>query len=348
MKAPFPWFGGKRKVAPQVWRRFGQPAVYAEPFAGSLAVLLNRPGWEPGVPWVETVNDLDGYVANAWRAILHDPDATAHAADWPCNEADLHARHAWLVEQRQRLLSRLMGDPDWFDAKIAGWWLWGLACWIGGEFCSGRGRWVRREVAPGDWRLVEESGADYGVTRRLVHLNSTGAGVTRRTVRTAPGGTAGDGLQGLTEWMRALSARLQQVRVCCGDWARVITPSALCPSVRGACAVFLDPPYADAERDQHTYACEDMTVAHAVRQWCLAAPVEYRIALCGYEGEHEQLGAAGWSVHAWTAHGGMAHHRGAGSGGNNERERIWFSPACLQPGAEVVRQQSFTFERPED
>ncbi|KKM69533.1 hypothetical protein LCGC14_1449830, partial [marine sediment metagenome] len=43
LKAPFPWFGGKRRVADKVWERFGDVPNYVEPFAGSLAVLLERP-----------------------------------------------------------------------------------------------------------------------------------------------------------------------------------------------------------------------------------------------------------------------------------------------------------------
>jgi len=35
------------------------------------------------------------------------------------------------------------------------------------------------------------------------------------------------------------------------------------------------------------------------------------------------------------AHGGMSRDRGAGSGGNNERERIWFSPACERATAQM-------------
>ena len=66
---------------------------YVEPFAGSLAVLLGR----PHAPRIETVNDLDCYLANFWRATSRDPEAVAVAADWPINEADLHARHRWLV-----------------------------------------------------------------------------------------------------------------------------------------------------------------------------------------------------------------------------------------------------------
>jgi site-specific DNA-adenine methylase len=37
LKAPFPWFGGKSKVAPIVWERFGDVQNYVEPFFGSGA-----------------------------------------------------------------------------------------------------------------------------------------------------------------------------------------------------------------------------------------------------------------------------------------------------------------------
>lgn len=34
LKAPFPYFGGKRRVAELVWSRLGDPINYIEPFAG--------------------------------------------------------------------------------------------------------------------------------------------------------------------------------------------------------------------------------------------------------------------------------------------------------------------------
>lgn len=37
LKAPFPWFGGKRKVAPIVWTAMGDVVNYVEPFFGSGA-----------------------------------------------------------------------------------------------------------------------------------------------------------------------------------------------------------------------------------------------------------------------------------------------------------------------
>ena len=95
MKAPFPWFGGKRKVATEVWSALGDVDNYVEPFAGSLAVLLERPTWHKGS--TSTVNDADRFVSNFWRALAADPEGVAAHADWPVNEADLEARHLWLV-----------------------------------------------------------------------------------------------------------------------------------------------------------------------------------------------------------------------------------------------------------
>lgn len=136
LRAPFPYFGGKRKVADVVWQRLGDVRSYVEPFFGSGAVLLARPDGDGAR--VETVNDIDGFIANFWRAVAADPEAVAHHADWPVNENDLHARHAWLVGQRDALTARLEGDPDYHDARIAGWWCWGACAWIGSGWCSGR------------------------------------------------------------------------------------------------------------------------------------------------------------------------------------------------------------------
>lgn len=132
LRAPFPWFGGKRRVADVVWRAFGPNiANYVEPFAGSLAVLLGRPG---GAGKIETVNDRDRYLANFWRAVTAFPELVAEAADWPVNEADLHARHKWLVNQAE-FRERMHTDPGFCDVKIAGWWVWGICQWIGGGWC---------------------------------------------------------------------------------------------------------------------------------------------------------------------------------------------------------------------
>lgn len=122
LKAPFPWFGGKSRVAREVWDAFGAVPNYVEPFAGSLAILLGRPGKAK----LETVNDRDCYLANFWRSLQASPDEVAAFADWPVNEADLEARHRWLVAQAD-FRERMMRDPEYFDAKVAGWWVWASA-----------------------------------------------------------------------------------------------------------------------------------------------------------------------------------------------------------------------------
>jgi len=144
LKAPFPYFGGKAKVAALVWQRLGDVDNFIEPFAGSLAVLLRR----PAVRGVETVNDLDGLLTNFWRAVRADPDGTAAHADWPVSELDLHARHRWLRGKRDEITERLRADPDWFDPKAAGWWCWGLCCWIGGGWCTDHGLKADGSIKP--------------------------------------------------------------------------------------------------------------------------------------------------------------------------------------------------------
>lgn len=135
-KMPMIYWGSKRRVVTTAWRAFGNIAQIIEPFAGSAAVSLAHP---PEWDGIIILNDADGLLVNALRALVHKPDETAYWADWPQTESDLHARHIWLVGQRDRLTSRLEGDPTWCDPQAAGWWLWGTAVWLGGRWCSGDG-----------------------------------------------------------------------------------------------------------------------------------------------------------------------------------------------------------------
>lgn len=322
LRAPFPWFGGKSRVAPQVWAAFGDVRNYVEPFFGSGAVLLGRPQPFDGI---ETVNDLDGFVSNAWRAIQHAPDATARWADEPVNENDLHARHVWLRERRETLSRRLEADPEYYDTRIAGWWLWGMACWIGGGFCgeSGSGPWC---VVDG--QLVHLGDAGQGVARRRVHLGAGQGTVARKRVHL---GNAGRGVakdEPLVAWFRALQARLRRVRVCCGDWTRICGPT---PTVKqGLTGVFLDPPYADtAGRNADLYATDSLAVAHAVREWAIAHGDDpmLRIVLCGYDGEHVM--PASWRAVPWKADGGYGSRSNGRGRANAHREVLWLSPHCL-------------------
>jgi hypothetical protein len=334
LKAPFPHFGGKSSVAPLVWERFGDVSNYVEPFFGSGAVLLGRPQPFDGT---ETVNDVDGLISNFWRAVRSDPDAVAHHADWPIVESDLHARHMWLVGRRDSLQARLEGDPDYFDAKTAGWWVWGACAWIGSGWCSGKGPWNVVAAEDGSRQLVHLGDAGQGINRQRVHLGDAGQGINRKRVQllrsngihSGFSGTCAEWSEHLRDTMRALADRLRRVRVCCGDWSRVCGPT---PTTKlGLTAVFLDPPYADtAGRDGDLYRMDCLKVAHAAREWAVMHGDDpmMRICLAGYEGEHAMPDI--WECVAWKARGGYSSQRKARDATNPARERLWFSPSCLR------------------
>lgn len=316
LRAPFPWYGGKFHAAPMVWRAFGNVPNYVEPFAGSLATLLAR----PHEPKVETVNDKDGLIANFWRATTAAPDDVARWADWPVNEADLHARHQWLVTEAFPLTERLIADPDYFDAKIAGWWVWGICTWIGGGWCYPDVRLSRRRPV-----LNNANGHGLVATQRQVpRIGIPGNGVhapSRKKHRNK--GINADSAP--TDILHRIADRLRNVRVCCGDWTRVLGRSTLgIDTAHGMtpCGVLLDPPYAHDLRGKQLYREDALNVSTLARMWAIehGDNPALRIALCGYIGEHEM--PSSWTVAAWAS---------TSSSKSRAKERIWFSPHCLDP-----------------
>lgn len=379
LRAPFPWYGGKSLAAPLIWRAFGNVPNLVDPFFGSGAVLLGR----PHAPKVETVNDRDGFVANLWRAIQHAPDEVAHWCDWPVNEADLHARHKWLVVKGAPLLERLIDDPDFYDAKIAGWWCWGVCTWIGNGWChkdervqkqkrrpelnnaNGRGVHAAGKTAP-DRCLPKVGTPGHGIhapsrrgdepQKRRPYLSNPGMGVhippigkMPRNARGATGvisvappdgkkplthrnkGVHKDSVrgEGLLELFADLSARLRHVRVCCGDWRRVLGRSTLGIDTEHGmtpCGVLLDPPYAHELRDKRLYREDAPGLSDEVREWAIehGDNPALRIALCGQVGEHQMPGT--WTEVAWAS---------TSSAVSRTKERIWFSPFCNAAVAQV-------------
>jgi len=306
LAAPFPYFGGKSLACETVWAALGDPENYVEPFAGSAAMLLGR----PNVGKVETINDADGFVANFWRAVSLDAAEVARHVDWPTNEADLIARHSWLVRNAPGLLQRLEADPDYYDAKVAGWWCWGACNWIGSGWCSGTGPWQHDGEKLVDARQLPHLGdAGRGVNRKLPHLGDAGQGRTHY----------------IYEWFGALQDRTRGVRVAVGDWQRVVTESV---TVRhGLTGVFLDPPYTKGAMD---YAAGGVggELADKVRAWCAknGNDKRLRIVLCGHAGEHDEL-LAGWHTRAWAARKGYAITDEAVE--NSASETLWCSPHCV-------------------
>lgn len=300
LKVPFPYFGGKTAIADVVWSRFGNVSNYIEPFFGSGAVLFARPNWEGTT---ETINDADAWLVNVWRAMKADPEQVAEYCDWPVTELDLIARNRWFIRQRE-LYQKIKDDPEFYDCKAAGWWIWGKCAWIG----SG-------------WASVDSS--------QLPHLGNAGRGVNRKLPHLGDAGR-GQRLIWLTEWFNQLSYRLRDVRITNGDWSRVLGDSTTYR--HGLTAVFLDPPYTDnATRTSNVYAVDCEQVGHAVAKWAIENGNNrlMRIAVCGYEGEYEF--PSDWECFKWATVGGYGSQGSKQGRENKDRERVWFSPHCLSP-----------------
>lgn len=343
LAAPFPYFGGKRRAAPLVWQALGDPGGYVEPFAGSAAVLLARPAVKGRR--VETINDADGWLVNMWRAVRHDPAGVAKHAAGPVTEIDYHARLAWLQGRRgPELVSWLEGDPEAHDARAAGWWLYVAACgigdpWGGGPWVVSDGHLVDSRIHPSELACDQCGKTTYycgcsagqGINRELPHLGNAGRGIHRAVNVSSyePGGHEDQ----IAAYLDTLTRRLERVRITCGSWGRVAKPSALRAKSGGdgSIGVFLDPPYATSG---DLYAgTTDAGVAHEVRLWCLKAPADLRVVLCGYDNEHDQLLAHGWRVTEGKSGGGSGYSTRRDNG---RRERLWLSPGCLNQGQDAL------------
>ena len=310
IKAPFPYFGGKSQVAEQVWRCFGKVNNYIEPFCGSLATLLCR----PIVGGYETVNDKSHFIANFWRAVKADPEGVARFCEHPVCEIDMHARHSWLMfsEFSEVFHEKMRVDPDYYDIKIAGWWCWGQCHWIGAGWCSETGLTKEGRMALKQPKVKR--------TIFLVKQQMVSIGGSRGIHRS----------ESVIDWILSLSDRLKEVRICSGDWIRVCNSKSTTTHL-GMTAIFFDPPYLKSTgRDMRLYAEESGTIADDVRERCLewGSNKKIRIALCGYEGEHNNLEEHGWRKWAWKANGGYSNR--SSDNKNSSKERIWFSPYCLE------------------
>ena len=303
IRAPFSYVGGKNSVADIVWQSLGDCYNYIEPFCGSSAVLLNRPQPYHGT---ETINDINGYVSNFWRSVAKNPEAVAAHADWPVLENDLHARHLWLEARRDFLRDQLERDPEWYDPKIAGWWVWGASTFFTGAWCVGEPRRCKPLCTAGKF--------GQGVNHPSVDI--------RRT-------------------MEIISVRMRRVRVLCGDFRRVLTPTVVLPP-KGVTGVFLDPPYTFKGTDSAVYGKDNEgneQIFETAFRWAVdnASP-KVRIVVAGYD---SRTLPEGWTEIPRMGHGG--HGRRGVSNENRERERLWLSPACLRQSPEKYFSDIFGF-----
>jgi len=160
------------------------------------------------------------------------------------------------------------------------------------------------------------------VFRKRPHFGNAGQGINKKTELTRS--------EFISHWMQRLATRLRDVRVACGDWSRVCGNSPI--RIGSPCAIVLDPPYSVSNRSD-VYNHESYSVSHDVRKFAIekGENPKLRIALFGYEGEHEM--PAGWECVPWKAAGGFESQSKSKleADKNSRKERVWFSPGCLKP-----------------
>lgn len=303
---------------------------------------------------------LASHNCNTWRALRDNPREVARHAFGPIIEADYHARLAWLRERRgAELVAWLEGDPEHYDAKAAGWWLYVASAGIGDPWNGGP--WMVVDGKLVDTRITgHEDPNDIGIHRALPDLGTAGRGVNRATVAEYPAATdiatehaylltevpqpgEGEGIHlgprgmqdfgHLVTYLSRISDRLSRVRITCGSWERMLSNAVYGTGAGGdgSRSMMFDPPYSVSA---DVYGAIDSEPLHKeVEEWCLTeAPEFLRIVVCGYDGEYPGLEAAGWRVAQGKANTGGGY---AKSSDNAQRERLWLSPACIQPSDQL-------------
>lgn len=296
LRFPTSYYGGKSRIVNLVWSRFGNVKHYLEPFFGSGAVLLGRPNWRPTM--LETVCEKDPLLANVWRALQHDPDAVARICDYPISHVDLVARRKVLLKRKEGLWERMVEDEKFYDVELAGYWIWVVSASIKKS--------IDDSIAIPS---IDGTGGVNGISIRSRNISNS---IDPRDPYSI----------GLFSWFRALSERIRYVNIVCGDWTKITGGSW--QTNLGVAGIFLDPPYSVEKtgRSPVLYLEDviDPEVSRKVREWAIerGKRKDYRIALCGFEGEHEMPND--WECIEWKR----------GTYKTRDKERIWFSPYCLR------------------
>lgn len=342
MKSLFPYQGGKKSISTKVWSSFGNDLKnYIEPFCGSAAVLFNRPDH---INCIETINDIDGLLINAYRSIKYKPEEVVHYTDWPVSELCCEARHHYLCKlyAQTNFINNMRIDETSCDPKSAGYWIYGACMWMGQGWCSDK---QINKYVNGNPDIIKDilNGKDYehrdnfgrlprmgrGINRgnfgKLPHLGNPGTGINREDFGRLPNlGDAGTGInrddKKLINIMNDYCNRLRNVRIVCGDWQRVLTTSVTINN--GLTGVFLDPPYSLSNtswQDDYGYRGKENVFPDVIK-WCKENEDNEKlvIALCGQEGDWHP-DPKKWETIKWVR------NRGYSKSDNKNRflERIW-------------------------
>jgi site-specific DNA-adenine methylase len=317
-ESPFTYFGNKKNVASIVWARLGKVKAYYEPFFGTGSMYFSCPFLNDLQRAV--LNDLDGMVANFWRSVKYSVHETACHCDMGQHEIELHSRLLAIWRETPTLTQKLVEDATWHDPKLAGYWASVMSADLT-PLCGTRG---------GPWQLDEKG--------RLTKCTDS-SGVAFSKPNTTRKNCVRWSIEGrLERSLLILHDALMHAYVLCGGWERCFIDYQMQDSPIG---VFFDPPYDQEVNNMYSVYKESAGVTSSVKQWCANSGKNrnLRIAVCGYEGEYASLVSDhGWTEFRWEGTGGYGRSaKKAESNGvtNRLKERIWFSPHCLDGATEA-------------
>lgn len=314
VKAPFPYFGGKSRSADKIWEAIGDPKIFIEPFMGSAAVSLARPDTHKNNKLI--LNDSASFVCNFYRALIADPEGVMKWCAYPRFEQDMHARHRWIVlsDESKALQEKVRKDPDYYDVKLAGWWVYGINMWIGDKWGVAVKRVKSEEPHPG-----RENNRPTNM-QKGIHCKEYEEDVGDKKPMLKMSGVHANELQANTNskllaFLNSVAAKLRYARILNGDWKRVFTESEIATTSVG---VFLDPPY-DGHAD--FYGKNDVSINEEVRNWCIeyGQRKNFKIVLSGYGEDNDVLLAHGWTKQEVGKECGMSKK-------DKRVEYIWISP----------------------
>jgi site-specific DNA-adenine methylase len=281
MDQPIVYVGGKRRIAPEVWKRFGDVHVYLEPFAGGLGVLLGRPEHHKG--HIEIANDSDLAVLNFWRCVRVCPMAVVQEAERLRHAVEIRAAYSNAMETLKSRVDLFKTRVSYCEPQAAGLWafahnsaMFPTSLHTGGgpakpyshvqgnldisNLLELQSRFVEVAFDVGDWTETFKRALGFGVRNGGDRWGDIG-------IFCDP----------------PYSAGTRKTRMYAHDK----------PSVASECA----------------QACRDLAVEHPA----------LRMALCGVAGEHDDL-LVGWSVYDWSTKTGVSERVWFSPGCNNETQ----------------------------
>lgn len=255
------YYGSKYDVNREVWARFGTCGTFVEGFAGSLAILLGMPSFDPtGESQTrQHANDAYPFLINLYRAVQrYGADFLGYFDYVPTKESfigQVKELSAAAVRLRQDLQT-----PESCDIELAGKYL--------NYMC-------------------------YGYKPKALSKHPK----TASMARTPKGILAKSRRDTAEDQLREASARLQRAELQCQPYKAFLATTRLAsPTVN---AVFLDPPYEGYQHlytvtnrlQRHDYA--------GLNQWCIdyGEKPNFRVAICGYPTDYSFPGT--WDVFEW-------------------------------------------------